>query len=139
MPIHQSFLLFISLFLIVSCGNSQAKKENQNFKSKWVEIDPVNGSDFKIELEVKNDSIWGKYCAISNFGNRIDCSTEDELNIKGKINGNSAEVTFYSFYGAKNGKALLLIKGNQLTWKITQWPTGNQVIAPEKAELAQVE
>jgi len=141
---HFLLIVIIVTLFCIACINPREKgksevqeksRKNALFKGNWVQSNPSEGNSFKVELDVESDSIWGSYCAVSDFGNRIDCSIDNELNLKGVIKGTVAEVSFYSFFGAKNGVSKLSLKDSSLVWEITKWPIGDQVIAPKSANL----
>ncbi|WP_426448555.1 hypothetical protein [Siccibacter colletis] len=54
---------------------------------------------------------------LTNNGNRIDCTDEDDINIIGVINNNIATVTFDSTFGGKS-KATLTVINDSLTYSI---------------------
>jgi len=144
-------ILFIFIFINVGCQNNNAGNRHivnvnindgcqpNNDKIKyigawyWKNMD--SSSSFKIILSKRNDSIYGQYCAAYNFGNRLDCDFDTIYNLKGKISKDSILLTFHSFYGAKNGEAIIKLNKDVLSWYIKKWPTGGDCFAPEKAEM----
>jgi hypothetical protein len=85
--------------------------------------------------EGDDGNIHGAYCFVTQYGNRIDCSPDGELNVHGHVIGSSrkASVIFYSFFGAKNGFAeLSLADDNSLTWNIVTHPQGDGYYGPNR-------
>lgn len=110
-----------------------------DFVGVWEFIDNPENADipngiYTIEIEKEKNQLIGKYCAIAQKGNRIDCSPEDDYNLAIKFIDNHLEVTFYSFYGAEGGKARIELKDKLLFWEITERPKGDFYI-PAKAEF----
>lgn len=110
-----------------------------DFVGIWEYIDNPENMDipngiYTIEIEKEKNELIGKYCAIAQKGNRIDCSPEDDFNLDIKFINNHLEVKFYSFYGAEGGKAKIELKDKRLVWEITETPKGDFYI-PKKAEF----
>jgi hypothetical protein len=134
-------------FLLFSClafYNAAFSHANPLFNGKWeyVEYKPGTGkpySVFDISLsEGENGAVYGSYCFVTQFGNRDDCSADGELNINGHVldSSRTASVTFYSFFGAKNGAAELSINtDNSLTWNIVKRPQGGDYYGPNRITL----
>ncbi|NLS54065.1 hypothetical protein [Hafnia alvei] len=75
-------------------------------------------STFTIDLTETGNHISGKYCFITNNGNRIDCSEQDDDdNIRGTVTNGKAQVSFDSTFGG-TGKASLIIKNDDLIYYI---------------------
>lgn len=72
-----------------------------------------DSSNLIIELSEERGHISGRYCFITNKGNRIDCAEEDDINITGVISNNVATVTFMSTFDG-TGKATLTINSDKL-------------------------
>ena len=114
------------------------------FSGEWKYTEHTNMSKvpyltFDIKLtQNKEGKINGSYCIITQTGNRIDCDPDsDALNIAGwgEPNNSSAEIHFYSFFGAKNGIAKLSLVGDELIWLVTKNPDGGFFYGPYKAKL----
>lgn len=81
------------------------------FAGKWDSIgrDDDQGrphSTFSIFLnEDEMGNVHGAYCFITHYGNRIDCGSDQELNVSGRAERGKgiAIVNFYSFFGATGG------------------------------------
>ena len=99
-------------------------------------------STFDIKLRERNDGqIEGSYCFVTQSGNRIDCDPDGKaINIMGHVasDGMSAEVHFYSFFGAKDGLAVLSRVGSDMAWRVKQNPSGDFFYGPYKVELERV-
>jgi hypothetical protein len=95
---------FLFLFFLVFC-NVTFSHANLLFNGKWVYSEYIPGdkrpySVFDISLSEGDDgNIHGAYCFVTQYGNRIDCSPDGELNMRGHAIGSSrkASVIFYSF------------------------------------------
>lgn len=114
------------------------------FSGEWRYADYTNASKtphltFDIKLtQGSGGKINGSYCIITQNGNRIDCDPDGStINITGwgVPDSNSADVHFYSFFGAKNGVAKLSRVGDDLIWRVTKDPDGDFFYGPYKAEL----
>jgi hypothetical protein len=100
-------LLFISFKLMA------------NYSGHWG--NNSNNSSLSLYLTELDKSIVGRYCFITNNGNRIDCAEDDEVNIKGEITSdNKVEVFFDSTFGGK-GKATLHKQGEDLIFIIDDY------------------
>lgn len=99
-------ILFLLLFF---CSQAFA------FSGYW--ISQYNNDTYKLYLKENKNVIVGRYCFITNNGNRIDCEDNDVLNIKGHINGNVADVYFMSTFGG-SGTARIIKEKNKLIWVI---------------------
>ena len=98
------------LLVIISFGTLAS------FDGIW--ISERESSSFTIDLTETGDHISGKYCFITNNGNRIDCAEQDdEDNITGTIVNGKAQVSFDSTFGG-TGKASFIIKDGELIYHI---------------------
>lgn len=105
------------------------------FAGSWYWKSKDSNSSFKIVLKQENDSVYGQYCAAYDRGNRMDCDFDTSYNLSGKISKGIALITFNSFYGAKNGKASLMLKCDTLIWEIKKFPDDGDCFAPEQVNL----
>lgn len=110
---------------------------------EWEFIDNPKNDDlpnmvFTLSIQKSdNKEFVAQYCAVAQKGNRIDCSNEQEFNVKGIIKGNKVVATFYSFFGSKKRQGdveLLLKNDNTLEWKIIKEPSF-EFYAPKKCLL----
>jgi hypothetical protein len=110
-------LIFISIFTCITCF-SQTK-----FTGVWNWHTP--GASFTLQLTQKQDSVIGYHCSVMQNGNRIDCSFEEEITIRGKLHGDSAVISFKSTYSRLFGDATIFkIASDTIKWKITKPPHG---------------
>jgi hypothetical protein len=122
-------------------GNSQettpalVTKKSSEFFGEWHWENSDATNSFNVTFVDNGDSIYGQYCGAYYSGNRLDCDIDTTYNLKGKIANDSISLNFYSFYGAKNGKAIIKIENGNLIWHITKWPVGGECFAPETAML----
>lgn len=144
----------IFAFSFNSC-NSEKKKQELNIKESNKEV-LVKGDDkntknligtwnwrsddksqeFTIKIKrIEKDSVFGQYCAIYNNGGKIDCDFDDINNIKGLIVKDKIQLSFNSFFGAKNGKAEIKFFDNYIEWKIIKEPKG-EYYSPQSATLS---
>ncbi|VWD12126.1 hypothetical protein BCO18175_04817 [Burkholderia contaminans] len=132
--------LAIAFAVLVS---SSAFATDRIFSGRWLFKKIVVGqskpySTFTVTIdEDRVGNIRGKYCFITQNGNRIDCNPDNELNISGRISGgkNKAVVRFYSFFGASGGVAEITVINNRLLWKVVKQPEGGDYYGPIHAEL----
>jgi hypothetical protein len=146
--------VLLSLFLFSFGGKTEKLQKNNNlivndkdsnkrfqdnqeisFTGKWEWKNKNKTSSFQLRIIQTGQELKGQYCAVQYSGNRMDCDFDTNFNIYGRVKDNKAIVKFNSFYGAKNGEAILNINKGKLFWKITKWPEGEDCFAPEKAIL----
>lgn len=97
-------LLFISYGALAGFGGHW---ESDNKSSSYI-----------IDLVETGDHVSGKYCFITNNGNRIDCTEQsDNDNITGTIVNGKALISFDSTFGGK-GTAILSIDGDKLIYHV---------------------
>jgi hypothetical protein len=91
---------------------------------KW-----VNNSDqltFNLKIKQIGRNISGSYCAIADYGNRVDCDENGKIAIMGTINGQIANLNFTDYYSGATGKAnITWINENKLLWEITYIQEGD--------------
>jgi hypothetical protein len=127
--------------------SSEVKKVERNnilihdslikYQGSWFWKSKDSSGTFKLVLVLKTDSLYGKYCAAYNFGNRMDCDFDTStLNIRGFLHQDSLLINFNSFYGAENGVAFIEIKGDSLLWRILKYPQGGDCFAPPYAVMS---
>lgn len=94
-------------------------------------------SSFIIDLVQSGEHVSGKYCFITNNGNRIDCPEKnDEDNISGTINNGVANIKFESTFGG-SGVAVAKLNKNKLIYSIknkTPFIEANMSV-PDEIEL----
>lgn len=152
--ICKKLLILFSIFtLFIFCkkNNSEEielknipneKNENKivkdsSFIGVWYWSSADKSAEFTLKIKkIIRDSIYAQYCAVYNNGNKMDCDFDDINNVKGVIKKNKVFLEFNSFFGAKKGKAELLITNNSnLKWIITKAPKG-EYFAPDNAILS---
>lgn len=105
----RNILYFLILFSFYSTAD---------FSGHWVNEGKTDS--FTLDLIRSGEHLTGKYCFITNNGNRIDCEGGGEENIDGVIKGNVATVSFNSTFGGA-GKATISIVNDILTYKIDDY------------------
>ena len=96
-------LIFISFHSIAS------------FSGHWVYEN--KSQSLTLDLIEDGTHLTGKYCFITNNGNRIDCAEDNGINIKGVIKNNVGVVFFESSFGG-TGEATLSIEKDILIYTI---------------------
>ncbi len=140
-----AFLILVS-FCCTSCrdmfkpqsmrtGDSTNIKNASGFTGDWYWESGDTTKSFKINLIQLKDSVYGQYCAAYDKGNKLDCEFNTSYNMFGHKTGNSIVLTFHSFYGAKNGIAVLTPQGKTLQWRISLLPVGGDCFAPQQAVM----
>ncbi|RQM36371.1 hypothetical protein [Erwinia psidii] len=81
----------------------------------WEEKGKSNS--FTIDLVQTGSHVTGKYCFITNNGNRIDCAEKDDDNVHGDVKDGVADIKFESTFDGE-GTASAEIKGNKLIYTI---------------------
>lgn len=155
---YKMFFLVSILILLTSCKNNESQNVYYNKTDNSKEI-TVNSNKNNIQLDSKNaigtwkwrsddksqeftikikkvekDSVFGQYCAVYNNGNKLDCDFNDKNNLQGLLIKDKIQLNFYSFFGAKNGKAEIKILKNHIEWKVIKSPEG-EYYSPESATL----
>ncbi len=101
----------------------------------WEKVGKSNS--FTIDLVQTGSHISGRYCFITNNGNRIDCAEKDDgHNISGDIKDSIAKLQFESTFGG-DGIATAKISNNKLIYTIedkTPFIQGNMSV-PAEIEL----
>ncbi|KAA8669651.1 hypothetical protein F4W08_15970 [Pantoea dispersa] len=101
-----------------------------------------NSSDYStlnIKIRQVDGKVVGRYCYITNSGNRIDCPDGDESNLHGIVKNNKAVVKFDSAFGGKNGEAELTLNNNCMLWHLTVLPSHGEFYAPKYFSLKKIE
>lgn len=102
----------------------------------WENVD--SSSTFTIDLVQTENHVSGKYCFITNNGNRIDCAEkDDDDNIKGEIKNGEAKIQFESTFGG-DGTATAKMSKNRLIYTIEDKAPFVQanMSVPDKIELS---
>lgn len=97
------FLLFISFHSMAS------------FSGHWV--NESESQSLTLDLFENGTHLTGKYCFITNDGNRIDCAEDNDRNINGIIKDNVGVVSFESTFG-NVGEATLSVGKDTLIFTI---------------------
>jgi hypothetical protein len=113
----------ISLFAACQTAD-KAKDETVSFVGKWAWEKTSEVQSFSIEILQRGDSLLGKYCIVSNAGEKMNCSMDDKDFSFGFRLSNEKTVTFpfKSYKDDDKGKATLTLEGNKLLWHLAQAP-----------------
>lgn len=82
--------------------------------------------------DISQSKIGGDYCYISRYGNKIDCDTTFEGTAK---NDKQYLINFTSSFDNLEGKALLTLNKQSITWTLKDFPADLGVPAPKSATL----
>lgn len=116
--------------------NGSVQDSLVRYQGSWYWKSKDSSSTFKLVLLLKADTVYGKYCAAYDFGNRMDCDFDTtNFNLRGTLYQDSVIVKFNSFYGAENGIAFIEKEGDSLLWKILKYPQGGDCYAPQEAVM----
>lgn len=115
---------------------------NNDYSGKWIYTERDENSDvpslqFTITILQSGENIRAQYCAIANNGGKIDCESEQEYNIIGKITDGKITGTFYSFFGSSKDKGkfeISLINDSTISWKVIN-ATKEIFYAPDHCNL----
>lgn len=138
------YTLLLVVFTFIGCKNNSVsktdnadvdntvsiseKKQIQDILGKWHWQSVDKSQEFTLKIKsIVEDTIYAQYCAVSDYGNKLDCDFDDKSNIKGRLLKNKATLQFYSFFSSINdkGKAeITIIDGNTIEWKILSPPNG---------------
>lgn len=132
-------VIFIAL-LSFACAATKGEEQQSGLDGSWEALkfttDPGTPySTFHLKLRTSGHELAGKYCFITQSGNKIDCDPESGDNITGKIESGAviAYVTFHSYFGARDGKARIDLKDESLYWKVESMPTGGEFYGPKSS------
>jgi hypothetical protein len=131
------------LFLVFFTPGAVFPIDLSIFTGKWGRIESGIGSEKPysvMNLSLTEDGfgkIIGSYCFVTQYGNKVDCSPEGDMNISGHVmadDPNKAIVNFNSFFGAKNGVAELDVNDDgSITWSMITRPQGGRYYGPSHA------
>lgn len=127
--------IFGCVFAVISAGGHASSVDS--FVGEWDWSSSSGTMTFSIDLKEKDGKIYGQYCAVAQNGNKIDCDNEENNNIHGIVDdsGKSSFVNFHSFFGAKDGGAILRVVDGYLIWHVARNPRGGEFYAPKDAIL----
>ena len=94
---------------------------NKSNYQLWLWTKNNKTMSFSIKIVEINGVYWGEYCAISQAGNKIDCSSKAELPFK--FTDSKPEFEFITHYGRKKGKAKLTKSDGNWIWQVTDSPS----------------
>jgi hypothetical protein len=123
--------------LLGACQNSdKVKDEAASFVGKWAWEKTNEVQSFSIEILQRGDSLLGKYCIVTNAGEKMNCSMDDKDFSFGFKSSGDKTVTFpfKSYKDDDKGKATLTLEGNKLLWNLAQAPKSEHYLL-EKATL----
>ncbi|MGF6853903.1 hypothetical protein [Paraburkholderia sp. CI3] len=140
---------FKALFcLVVFISGAAFSVEPSFFNGKWEKIEKIGESEKPysvLDLSLTEDDagkLKGSYCFVSQYGNRIDCSPDGDINIIGRVtksNRKRATVNFNTFFEAKNGVAELVVNDDgSIVWSVVTQPQGGDFFGPNHAVLGKV-
>jgi len=129
------FIIVLCCAINASCKPSKATDTKvSDFIGKWSYS--TDDETFTLDLEVtKNNEIIGSYCNITQNGNRIDCSPDDDKNITGILKTDTIYVKFKGFYDeAASGEAKLYKENDScIVWILGKCK--GDFYLPKKAKL----
>jgi hypothetical protein len=119
-------------------AKDQKKDDLKSILGKWTWQSDDKSQQFTIDfIKLSNDSVYAKYCAVYNNGDKLDCDFDETINnIKGIVKNRKVfKVKFNRFFNAKNGLAeITIIDNSELKWKIIKDPKG-EFYAPSECIL----
>jgi len=124
----------LKLFLILSLYLYSCNSDTTTFLGDWICEKNNEKMSFSINIQEQQENYVGTYCAIAEYGNRIDCSTDKQVSFQLKKSILTQEVEFYSYYSGTHGKVKIQLKNNKLYWIVIKQPDG-EFYVPNKAVL----
>ncbi|MEG6215075.1 hypothetical protein UXO42_07935 [Enterobacter quasihormaechei] len=121
------------LFFTVGLYSSQSLAQGV-FSGQW-SGEEKNKSTLTLNLKQTGQEIQGNYCYITQGGNRIDCPLDNEINLKGRVANNNANIEFNSSFGGEKGRATLAVNGNEMMWSLITPPGKGEYYAPVRYSL----
>jgi hypothetical protein len=138
--------IFVLIFIsILSSSPLFAQGGQSGYEGAWSFEKDVSGqstpySTFELDIDVHENEVSGRYCYVTQFGNKIDCEPNDPPNIYGSIGSDGTlQISFNSFSGASGGVATISRVGDELQWKVVKNPVGEGFYGPEQAELSMLQ
>ncbi|QKJ85247.1 hypothetical protein PMPD1_0264 [Paramixta manurensis] len=128
--------LFLMQPLIAMAGDA--------FTGQWKgdDLNPATGeieTSMNLWLQEKGAHIVGRYCLIYNSGGKIDCTDNDENNIRGEVvNKNTVLISFNSWFGGRPGKATITLKEDKAFWNKLSFSDGDKIYVPNRFILSKI-
>jgi len=125
-------LIFLLVFIVYAKESVKIPKNN-SFITHWIKeyyIEKKLYSSFNIDLNITDNNVIGNFCYVTHFGNRIDCDNK----FKGNLKKQRIFFNFNSSYGAKQGRAMIIINDDNISWELLDEPLG-EFYAPKKSIL----
>ncbi|MGF6964856.1 hypothetical protein OKW43_001861 [Paraburkholderia sp. WC7.3g] len=140
---------FKALFcLVVFISGAAFSAEPSFFNGKWEKIEKIGASEKPysvIDLSLTEDdagTLKGSYCFATEYGDKIDCSPDGDINITGRVTKNNpkrAIVNFNTFFEARNGVAELVVNDDgSIVWNVVTQPQGGYFFGPNHAVLGKI-
>lgn len=123
-------ITYLSIILSLYFTNySNSKKNNYvqdscNYCGEWSWEKNDEKHDFTIVINQEGEYLIGRHCYITDSGNKMDCSgDQNDISFKIKsLNSEKNTVEFTSFYRGAKGKVELRLQQGKLYWKIIEKP-----------------
>jgi hypothetical protein len=91
--------------------------------------------DFSVQISMQDGFLLGKHCYILDYGNKIDCSSEQDISFKVPYPmTDSVQVDIRSYYSGVSGIVEVKLKSGKLYWKLIQAPK-EEYYFPKEAVL----
>ncbi|WP_109831531.1 hypothetical protein [Reichenbachiella versicolor] len=115
----QIFILTVPF--IFACSKKKETNKGEFVHQKWIYISNNERNDLTLDLEFKEDSVFGSHCFVFQTGTTIDC-TEKPYSIRGsKIAPSTFRGIFTSDYSMTNHDIIFTIDTNEISLEISNY------------------
>jgi len=127
MKIASQAIILLSLLGLLTAPFAHAKDDDEKIYGEWLYeatqmTDGVPQSQLSLTLRHSEGKLVGQYCYISNYGRRIDCPDDDEINVQGAVNQDNESATIHidSTFQRGDARAVVRVVDNRLRFVIDQ-------------------
>lgn len=130
------YIMLLTLIASVGfshCTYSQHHECEMCGEWRWERNDEQH--DFSVQISMQDGFLLGKHCYILDYGNKIDCSSEQDISFKAPYPiTDSVQVDIRSYYSGTSGIVEVKFASGKLYWKLIQAPK-EEYYFPKEAVL----
>lgn len=126
-------LILVASIVVSSCTSSRHSECEMCGEWRWENNDDQH--DFSVKISMQDGILIGKHCYIIDHGNKMDCSSEQDVSFKVPypMTG-SAQVDIRSYYSGASGIVEVKLRSGKLYWKLIKAPE-EEYYLPKEAVL----